>query len=307
MNSKAIRKQLLAAVAMVLVAAVALGSSTYAWFVASGTVTATGMQVNAISEGGLAISYGRSAWGISATATDAQKALKPTSTADLKNWYYATAKATDNYAANDSTRDDVTTTVFTVANKDAYNDNYGYNANDYVLAKTFSIRSTGDATATSKGLYVKDIAVTVAGEGAKQMHTALRVGFVCHTTSENVGIKDETFIFAPIVLDPAATDGNSPTDNYEVYRKPTAQELASNNQLTKVSVGTVKLKEENDNSILLLDGAIPNSTDKPVDVTILIWFEGEDHNLTSDKYDASNISVTVEFSSKEVVNTTSGS
>ena len=45
MNSKAIRKQLLAAVAMVLVAAVALGSSTYAWFVASGTVTATGMMV----------------------------------------------------------------------------------------------------------------------------------------------------------------------------------------------------------------------------------------------------------------------
>ena len=47
MNSKAIKKQLLAAVAMVLVAAVALGSSTYAWFVASGTVTAEGMKVQA--------------------------------------------------------------------------------------------------------------------------------------------------------------------------------------------------------------------------------------------------------------------
>ena len=45
MNSKAIRKQLLAAVAMVLVAAVALGSSTYAWFVNNATVTATGAQV----------------------------------------------------------------------------------------------------------------------------------------------------------------------------------------------------------------------------------------------------------------------
>ena len=41
MNSKAIRKQLLAAVAMVLVAAVALGSSTYAWFVSNNSVTAT--------------------------------------------------------------------------------------------------------------------------------------------------------------------------------------------------------------------------------------------------------------------------
>lgn len=55
MNSKAIRKQLLAAVAMVLVAAVALGSSTYAWFAANTRVTATGMQVNATTSSSLVI------------------------------------------------------------------------------------------------------------------------------------------------------------------------------------------------------------------------------------------------------------
>lgn len=49
MNSKAIRKQLLAAVAMVLVAAVALGSSTYAWFANNNRVTATTMSVTAQS------------------------------------------------------------------------------------------------------------------------------------------------------------------------------------------------------------------------------------------------------------------
>lgn len=47
MNSKAIRKQLLAAVAMVLVAAVALGSSTYAWFVNNNKVSATTNSVSA--------------------------------------------------------------------------------------------------------------------------------------------------------------------------------------------------------------------------------------------------------------------
>lgn len=50
MNSKAIRKQLLAAVAMVLVAAVALGSSTYAWFAANNTVTAKTMSISAVSD-----------------------------------------------------------------------------------------------------------------------------------------------------------------------------------------------------------------------------------------------------------------
>lgn len=56
MNSKAIRKQLFAAVAMVLVAAVALGSSTYAWFAANRQVTATGMKVSATTSSSLVIS-----------------------------------------------------------------------------------------------------------------------------------------------------------------------------------------------------------------------------------------------------------
>ena len=41
MNVKTLKKQLMAAIAMVLVAAIALGSSTYAWFVSNNTVTAT--------------------------------------------------------------------------------------------------------------------------------------------------------------------------------------------------------------------------------------------------------------------------
>lgn len=49
MNSKAIRKQLLAAVAMVLVAAVALGSSTYAWFVSNNSVEAATTNISAQS------------------------------------------------------------------------------------------------------------------------------------------------------------------------------------------------------------------------------------------------------------------
>lgn len=50
MNSKAIKRQLLAAIAMVLVAAVALGSSTYAWFATNNKVSATSMSVIASSE-----------------------------------------------------------------------------------------------------------------------------------------------------------------------------------------------------------------------------------------------------------------
>ena len=48
-NVKGLKKQLAAAVAMVCVAAVALGSSTYAWFVSNNTVKATTTNISAQS------------------------------------------------------------------------------------------------------------------------------------------------------------------------------------------------------------------------------------------------------------------
>ena len=42
MSTKALKSQLLAAVAMVLVSSIALGSSTYAWFAINNKVTVTG-------------------------------------------------------------------------------------------------------------------------------------------------------------------------------------------------------------------------------------------------------------------------
>lgn len=51
METKKLKKQLIAAIAMVMVAALALGSSTYAWFANNTKVTAEGMSIKALSEG----------------------------------------------------------------------------------------------------------------------------------------------------------------------------------------------------------------------------------------------------------------
>lgn len=71
MNSKAIKRQLLAAVAMVIVAAIALSSSTYAWFVNNTKVTASSVTVTARAANNLLITHGDgatdAAWGTTAT------------------------------------------------------------------------------------------------------------------------------------------------------------------------------------------------------------------------------------------------
>lgn len=60
MSTKALKKQLMAAIAMVLVAALALGSSTYAWFASNTTVTASTMEVKATTGPNLFIAKGAS-------------------------------------------------------------------------------------------------------------------------------------------------------------------------------------------------------------------------------------------------------
>ena len=76
MDTKALKKQMGAAIAMVLVAAVALGSATFAWFVTNNTVKATTSSISAQSNASyMTIKYNASAIKANSTfdvATDAE-------------------------------------------------------------------------------------------------------------------------------------------------------------------------------------------------------------------------------------------
>ncbi len=275
MNSKAIKKQLLAAVAMVLVAAVALGSSTYAWFVASGTVTATGMKVQAMSEGGLAISYGGQDWATTASAGMTSRTLYPVSTADTKTWVHASAHDPNASAAEEGTYQDVTA----AASVDA-------DTNHYVVKKEFKIRSTAkDDNNLAKGLFVKDIQVKLADETSdptQRLSTALRVAVQYTDTTKNV---TTTHIFGPVKVG-NGDESNSATSGYMVHNAD-----GTPNQ-------TVTLKEysQNTSALLSVDQKITNSTDG-IPVQIYIWYEGEDNNLFSNIFAVEGLSISVDFSS----------
>lgn len=99
MNSKKLKTQLLAAVAMTLVAVIALGSSTFAWFAANTKVEATGMKVTATTTSNLLIaedtltSTSKLADDLFKTSVSVDfgtdgKLLQPVSTIDGTNFYY---------------------------------------------------------------------------------------------------------------------------------------------------------------------------------------------------------------------------
>ena len=104
METKALKKQLGAAIAMVLVAAIALGAATFAWFVNNNAVTATGADVSTSSAvPNLYItSTGKTTDSMTA-AEDNPSKLYPVSTNDAANFYETKhwTSGTGNHAAAD--------------------------------------------------------------------------------------------------------------------------------------------------------------------------------------------------------------
>lgn len=89
METKALKKQLGAAIAMVLVAAIALGAATFAWFVNNNAVTATGVDVSTSSAvPNLYItSTGQTTDTMSTLGNNNPDRLLPVSTSDGINFY----------------------------------------------------------------------------------------------------------------------------------------------------------------------------------------------------------------------------
>lgn len=276
MNSKAIKKQLLAAVAMVLVAAVALGSSTYAWFVASGTVTAEGMKVQARAEGGLAIRWAGETselWATSASAKmeTAQKLL-PASTADLAKWTYAKAL--------DASKSDADTKSYADVTKAVYGGESGaFKTNDYVVMQPFEVRSTSESK-LAKGLYVSGVTVDRAQN--KDLDPALRVGVRMVSASGDVTAK---YIYAPI-------EGHS--DSYSW------KDASNGNNATDVALEPIGDGTNGKSQLASSTTPIPFDKGQAVKVQVFIWYEGEDATLFSNNYAANDLNVTVAFTSNEL-------
>lgn len=304
-----LKKQLVAAVAMVLVAAVALGSSTYAWFAANNKVTAQGMQVQAKTEGGIEIAFGKSTdsngtFGTTATAgMTASPALLPTSTlgtatnsAITSGWYHASAEAGSASTAKINTRSTLDLSAgsadkFIAGSNTEKQDTtqfYDSNGDQYYLIKNFTIRSTSSSV-LAKALKVDKVSVTGT---SYDMNNALRVAVV---------VGNKTLFYAP-VGQMGVTDADTNTDGiqYAVYSGYTG-DGTQDNPYKAIEAGKITLTEANTSTLIggeetTIPAKGSNMTNGGVDVSVYIYFEGEDTRLFSQNFNTDTLVVTVDFS-----------
>ena len=296
-------KKLIPAIAMLLVVAAMLGTSTYAWFSMNKTVSATGLTVKARSEGGIVIA--RTIKAADTTnhiftkderktldvtvdmATPAEAvALLPTSTADATNWYHANALASNAYNPDTTTYETLSANAkWEITDIEAADTGCAYGQIDvdpsgtgdelvYFLMDEVSILPDAQAS-TFDNLWVSYCNVD---SSSNELSKALRVAIVCDGT---------VVICAPIT---------GATTSYKVNQADTAISIIDSSAATATSplaadiaaAGTKKVALKTEEGLT------------QVDAKIYVYFEGEDAEQYTDNYTAAadaldELTVTVGF------------
>jgi hypothetical protein len=255
-------KKLVPALCLLLISALLLGTSTYAWFSMNTQVTATGMAVIARAEDGLVISnaasgtYDQRAASVKSTAAE----LYPGSTADLSNWWHSVS--TNPAAAN--TQQDYTEGTAWVANSGTYG--------NYVV-HDFYIRSSAASALTVASLDVKTLTVTPTG-ALQNLSPTLRVGIKFAGDSN-------AYIYAPVTgadtactVQPGTPSGSTP--------------------VAYVGTGRINVSEATAPTASTVT-SIPANSQAGTHVEVFVWYEGEDASCISNNIEASLQQLDVEI------------
>lgn len=253
MDTKALKKQMGAAIAMVLVAAVALGSATFAWFVTNNTVKANTNTISAQSNAAfMTIKYNGSAVGVNSTedtATDnVGKALypatfgeNPTDAAPKGKFAYGYGQkvTVDGYMVNS---DGLKPVNGTGSLDDAV-------AGDYAVKEVFKISSRGQDL---KNLKVSKVS---AGQTTSEssLNSALRVLVYVDETHWEVYDINGTFKYgsgaaAGVLAEDVTHDEDTEVDLYLFYEGSDEQIYTNNlSKLTSTKNITVQFTADAQN------------------------------------------------------------
>lgn len=186
MDTKALKKQMGAAIAMVLVAAVALGSATFAWFVSNNAVKATTSKISAQSNAPF-LKIGK-ATDATLTETTATQVAGTDDKVELypSQWNHVIADGTYQFEsayASDAGRPDMLSgSRFAVGGVDVEH------RRDYALKQSFKIGTTDEKAGSFQNLKVASVTVN-AGADSEGLKSAICVLVKC---GERWGVYKET-------------------------------------------------------------------------------------------------------------------
>ena len=163
-NTKFRKRALLSSVAMLLVALVALGSATFAWFTSSTSASANDLAISTTKSSELKVSKANWTWADTVSYDDEAGSYVPATSADGSNWYTSTAASKSEYNSNGT---------YAPAN----------DLNGVVYKEMLNIKNVGGKTA-------ENVTVTVGGSFASLFG---RIAIVPVTVDENTPLANVTY------------------------------------------------------------------------------------------------------------------
>lgn len=152
MKANSRRRVLISSVAMLLVAIVALGTATYAWFTSSTSATADGITVRTSKTSQLEISDDTIAYSAAGfTYSGMSAVMMPASSANGKEWFHTSAASSD---------------AFTAANTKSFSAVESATQNKYVFVDQLNIKNAGDVA-------IDEIEITVTNFSGDYLRYAL--------------------------------------------------------------------------------------------------------------------------------------
>lgn len=238
------KRALISSVAMLLVAIIALGTATFAWFTKASVATAQGINVNTIKASELQIKSLHKTWTDTLDYESGQKILKPASTYDATHWFKADANKKEAYLADDKNITSVT------------DDEKKF----HYYEERLDIRNNGTAA-------VKDVKVKVELDSNSINKDYLRVALVpCDAegnVSETFGLSNKT------VCSVAGAE-------YAAIKSKTGQ-VVEKKEVTPSSTWTFDAVAKLEGKTGAGTEASPYQWDSRT-FKLFVWFEGQDPN-----------------------------
>ena len=287
MNIKSLKTQFIAAIAMVLVAAVAMGSSTYAWFAMNNKVTVTGMKVTTKVGDNLFIAQDT----LTSTATiktdssyktfladEINGKLEPVSTVNGRNYFYtAGTNVTGTGAAS---RAAYIAYANDTEGNTAFNTNYSTTGAVGYVDYVFQLKAVNTDTENAAKLGLTELKLTYGGAAAATAGNetkAYRVALFVENLDTQINGGALT-AQAPLG---GTEDGLTGVDKTVLYIPSGATNFTAGNAVASASaLGAVAYNSTAASSVW----DVAANTTAYFKVVVRLWLEGEDNTCNTTTY-----------------------
>lgn len=262
MKTKSRKRLLVSSVAMLLVAMLALGTATYAWFTSSASIEAKGLNVKTSQVSELQISDYNKGWRSSELNYGiANKTMNPASSANGTSWFKASAASKDAFTANTTGFETVSAPEFHKATSSSFVYKDQLNVRNNGNADVNNVTISWSMPAVENSNYLRVALVPAKSDGTELTQAEINTTYGA-STELKAGFAANIYDVDGVEYKAANAVGAVTTTNVTAITPKTE---------CTVSIGTLRGKTTLGGSATSGDAVYFN---------LYVWFEGQDTECT---------------------------